>query len=163
MRQASVYRPLGLTIAIFAGVVLFGLWPVTKLYVAWRLNAGFEDDGVIMGGSIPFDTLMIVTGIMGGVVIVTALFAWLGRPRQIRFIFQFAVLATGLCLISETLYRISQETKTLTATSGDQVLQNILLCQLPLQILMTVYIIWYCNRAPARAFYRQEPYIPPQT
>jgi len=32
-------------------------------------------------------------------------------------------------------------------------LRNVLLCQLPLMVLVPLYVVWYLNRAPARAFF----------
>lgn len=157
-----VYRPLGLTIAIMAGVVLFGVWPLTKFYIAYRLNADVDDGGLIFGSSLPFDTLIQATAVVGVLVILSAVFAWIGRPASIQYMFQVIILLSAFLLIGEAIYRTTQETTGINSSfqSGDATAEDILRCQVPLQILTALYIIWYCNRAPARAFYRQEPATP---
>ncbi|MFP4323254.1 MAG: hypothetical protein ACLFTK_12440 [Anaerolineales bacterium] len=150
--RPEVYRPLGLTIAILGAVLLFGAWPLVKLYIVWRLNARvFEGDDLMLAGSTtPMDGYTYITGILGVVVILTSLFAWLGRPPVIRFVFQGAVLLAAVALVAEAITRASSQ-------ASSDVLREVLRCQAPIQVLMAVYIVWYCNRAPARAFYRQEP------
>jgi hypothetical protein len=36
-------------------------------------------------------------------------------------------------------------------------MRTLLRCQFPAMILAPPYVIWYINRAPARAFYRRVP------
>lgn len=154
--QKRVYRPFGLTLAILMAIILFAAFPLLKLYFAWRLDdcggGGAFDCGITGFG---LDTWNWVVGGLGAVVLVTAILAWIGKPPQIRFIFQGAVLVTGIAIILEVIAR-SSETNALD-DSATELMRNILRCQVPFQILLALYIIWYCNRAPARAFYRQEP------
>lgn len=163
MRSESnrVFRPLGLSLAIAAGSILFGLWPLVKFYVAWRWNRGFEEDGAILGALIPFDWITILTGFLGVCVLISAVWAWLGKPPQARFVFQGLILITTLVLIGETYFRVTSPDETYNAIYPlEQSLSSALQCQVPLQILLTLYIMWYCNRAPARAFYLQKPLQP---
>jgi hypothetical protein len=134
---------------------------MVKFYFTWRLNdstsAEVSKQGLVqLGATLPFDALTYFTGLLGGFVLLTALLAWRGRPPQSRFVFQALVLLTCLSLIGETLYRLRESTAALD-TSLDGPVYAALRCQIPFQILLSLYIIWYCNRAPARAFYRQEP------
>ncbi len=151
-----VFRPLGLTLAIIAAVILFGIWPLVKFYVTWRLNAGqFGGDNLMLAGSTtPFDGFTYLSAILGIVVIVSAGFAWRGRLPWIRFVFQGATLLTVTVLIAEAIARTQ-------TTNADDVLRDVLRCQLPVQAFIALYIVWYNNRAPARAFYRQTPLTQP--
>ena len=152
----SVRRPFGLTLAIIMAIMLFGIWPLMKLYFAWDLSSGVNDSGFAWGNdTFAFDTANKVVGLLGAAVIVSAIFAWYGKPPQVRFVFQALVLITGIALIIETAMRAAPGD--VFADSASAALADVLRCQVPIQILTALYIIWYCNRAPARAFYRQEP------
>lgn len=156
-KPTRVRRPLGLTLAIFAAFALFGFWPLLKTYLAWQFEEDrTNSDALIFSGNstFPFDAFTQFLGLLGVLVIISAIFAWLGRPPVIRFVFQAAVLITGIALISETVYRTSDATY---LDSLEQAMGGVMQGQVPVQILTALYIIWYCNRAPARAFYRQEP------
>lgn len=153
--QKRVYRPFGLTLAIIMGIVLFAAFPLLKLYFAWRLDDCSNDAGFDCGiTGFSLDSWNWAGGILGAIVLISAIFAWIGKPPQIRFIFQGAVLITGLEIILEAIARSSGGS---ASSSAAEMMRNILRCQVPFQILLALYIIWYCNRAPARAFYRQEP------
>ncbi len=153
-----VFRPLGLTLAIITGAILFGFFPLLKAYIAWRWNRGFEEDGAILGATIPYDNFTLLTGTLGCLVLLSACFAWWGKPPQIRFVYQGAVLITSFSLIAETITRMQTAYNPATAIYPlEDTIQQALQCQVPFQILLTLYIIWYCNRAPARAFYQQKP------
>jgi len=153
-----VFRPLGLALAVAAGFILFGIFPILKSYISWRLNRGIESNGVVVGASIPFDGFTYLGTGLGIVVFVLAFFAWRGKPPQVRFVFQGAVLLSVLLVILETLFRLNTNSgaDALFTNSGGDTINAIFRTQVPLQILTAIYIIWYCNRAPARAFYRQE-------
>jgi hypothetical protein len=154
MKQ-RVYRPLGLTLAILSGIILFGVWPLVKFYLAYRLNFAAEQDSLLIAWgaeSLPLDWLTYLVGALGVLVIITAVFAWIGKPPYIQYVFQAVILITGIALVGETLYR--------TAAPADSItdfVNNVSERQIPIQVLVALYIIWYCNRAPAQAFYRQEP------
>jgi hypothetical protein len=126
--------------------------------MAWRLNHGIEgDSGEIIGAALPLDGFSYFSVVMGLVVFITAIFAWRGKPAQARLFFLSAVVIISCGLIGENLYRILNPPTYWSST--DQMMENFLRCQLPFQIMVCLYIIWYCNRAPARAFYRQEPLL----
>lgn len=154
-----VRRPLGLQLAIVSAIILFSGWTLVKFYIAYRLNRGVQDEqGIIFGTTLPYDWLTQLSALLGVIVLISALFAWWGKPPQIRFVFQGAVLLTAILLIAETIYRLQpSDEPSLSIVSGEDAMKDALRCQIPLQILTALYIIWYCNRAPARAFYRQEP------
>lgn len=149
-----VFRPLGLTIGIMAAFVLFGFWPIIKFYIAYRLNAG-EELFVISG--FPYDTWAKVGGVAGVLVMTSAVFAWLGKPPTMRWIFQVFVLASGILLIGESLYRIYGDTSIAGMGSLNDVATDTARCLIPTQIGTLLYVLWFMNRAPARAFYTQTP------
>lgn len=159
--KSRVFRPLGLTLAILTGILAFGIYPILKAYFAWRLNTCTTVDGFSCGSTtFPFDTLTQFIAGLGILVIITAIFAWRGRPPQIRFIFQGAILFTAFMLVLETIIRIRGDKPTIWEGGLDstvQLFEAVLKGQIPILILVALYIIWYCNRAPARAFYRQQP------
>jgi hypothetical protein len=153
-----------LTLAILTGVALFALFPLLKWYMAWRLNEGVVEDGALIGATLPYDFFTWATALLGLAVLLTALFAWVGRPKAVRWLYQGFVLLTCLLLLAESYVRLTEEPRTaeeaLVISSGQQTIATFLRCQIPFQILVVLYIIWYCNRAPARAFYSQVPLAP---
>jgi hypothetical protein len=160
MKPRRIHRPLGLTIAILAGMFFFGTGPLLNVYLAWRLDRSLGQDTIDFGTSLPFDSLTILGGVLGALVLVSAVFAWRGKPQQSRFIFQGLILLTAITVIGTQIYRVVNDESNIFTDSSAEALKSIFQCLLPLQITIAVYIIWYCNRAPARAFYRQEPYTP---
>lgn len=162
-KNPRVFRPLGLTLAILAAIVAFSVYPIAKTYFAYRLNDCTNDAGFACGiSSFPFDTLTQAIGVLGVVVFITAIFAWWGKPPQIRFIFQGAVLLTAIMLMLESIVRVLDANTDLSEgqlfkDSTEELFNSVLRCQIPMLILVALYIIWYCNRAPARAFYTQKP------
>ena len=144
-KAVKVYRPPGLTLAIIAAVVLFSGWSLVKFYIAWRLNAGIEKDGILFGSTLPFDLLTQINGFLGALVVLTAIFAWRGKPPQARFVFQGVVLLSVVGLIVETILRSTSTTGSdglVVINSGENIVKSFSQCQIPLQIMVTLYIIW---------------------
>lgn len=158
--KTRVFRPLGLTIAILTGIIAFSAYPLLKAYFAWRLNNCTTVDGFTCGSTtFPFDALTQGIAGLGILVFITAIFAWRGKPPEIRFVFQGSVLLTAVMLVLESIIRIQGDKPTIWEGGIDstvQLFESVLKGQIPILILVALYIIWYCNRAPARAFYRQE-------
>lgn len=155
--DSLVARPLGLSIAIASAIMFFGLMPLLRFYMAWRLNQGISGDDEIIGTTFPLNGFSYFSAVMGAIVVIAAVLAWRGKPVQVRLFFLGTVVVMSLALIGENVYNLANPPT--YWSSADQMLSNFLLCQLPFQILSCLYIIWYCNRAPARAFYRQEPLL----
>jgi hypothetical protein len=149
-----VFRPLGLTIGIMAAFVLFGFWQLIKFYIAYRLNAG-EKYFVVSG--FPYDNWTKAGGIAGVLIMTCAVFAWLGKPPMMRWIFQVMVLVSGLLLIGEAFTRIYGTTSITGMGSLNNVASDTSQCLIPTYIGTLVYVLWFMNRAPARAFYTQTP------
>ena len=144
---------MGLTIAILATAVLYGFMPLVEVYFLRRIDAT-ADDAYLLGG-IEIDTWTWLEGMVGGIILVVCLLAWWGRPAQIRFV----LVGVLLLLTGISLYRIVEAwTSSVDPIFGGQaqsVMRNVLRCQLPMMIIVPLYVVWYINRAPARAFYRQ--------
>ncbi len=154
-RHARVYRPLGLSIAILATAVIYGLFPLGEVYFLHRIEATAADTYLVSG--VDVGDWNIIQGIYGVCILVACVLAWWGRPRQIRF-----VLVLLLIVITPVnLYRIleawTSSVDPIFGGQGQEVDRAILLCQFPAMLLLPPYAIWYLNRAPARAFYRRVP------
>jgi hypothetical protein len=150
-----VRRPLGLTIAILAIAVWYGVLPLLRLYFMQRVGATAEESYV--PGGIDITTWDWLEGLIGGGMLILCILAWWGRPPWIRIVLMSAMLVLTVFF----LYRILQAAVSkVDPIFGGQVqsdIRRLLLCQLPAMILVPPYGVWYLNRAPARAFYRRVP------
>lgn len=152
-KSEYVFRPLGLTIGIMAAFVLFGFWPLIKFYIAYRLNSG-EDMFMISG--FPYDTWTKAGGVAGVLIMSSAIFAWIGKPPMMRWMFQIFVLASGIILIGSELYP-SNEPATVVGLGSMNDVADTAKRLIPTYFITLIYILWFMNRAPARAFYTQTP------
>ncbi len=150
-----VRRPLGLTIAIWGTAALFGVLPLLEVYFLKRLNATAYE-AFILGG-VDISTWNWLEGLFGGVMLIICALAWLGRPSWIRF----ALVGMLLIMTAINCYRIYQAWTTsadpIFGGQTQQGLRVLLRCQLPGLLVLPPYVVWYINRAPARAFYRRVP------
>lgn len=154
-RYSRVYRPLGVSIAILATAVIYGLMPLGEIYFLQRINATAADTYLLSG--VEMNDWTVVQGAYGSLVLLACILAWWGRPPQIRF-----VLIGLLVLITPVnLYRIIQawtsSVDMIFGGPGQEADRAFLICQFPAMLLLPPYVIWYLNRAPARAFYRRIP------
>ncbi|MCC7206303.1 MAG: hypothetical protein IT323_03300 [Anaerolineae bacterium] len=143
------FRPLGLTLAILATALGYGLIPMLPvLLVLWTALTGREI-GLEMANT-PLNWLGVLLGVA---VLVACVFAWWGRPRGVRR----ALLILVWLSTAFMLYRVG-----LALTSAPSLGQvggslssgmAVLLCQGPVLVFVPLYVTWYLNRAPARAFY----------
>ncbi|GAB4414342.1 MAG: hypothetical protein Kow00106_09380 [Anaerolineae bacterium] len=150
-----VRRPPGLTLALLATAALYGLLPLLEAYFLYRLDATAEEAFLLGGVTITAWTW--AQAAYGAVMLLVCGLAWWGRPPQIRFVLS----ALLLLLTAVTLYRVVETwTTPQDPIFGGQVqtaLRGFLRCQLPALVLVPLYVLWYLNRAPARAFYRRVP------
>lgn len=154
-RSDRVHRPPGLSLAILAVALLYGAMPLVEVYFLRRIDA-VSEEAFILGG-VGIDTWTILEGLYGGLVLVVCILAWWGRPAWIRYVFMVAVLLPAAVM----LYRVIQTWLTpadpIAGGQAQEIAQGFLRCQLPGLILVPLYVVWYANRAPARAFYRRVP------
>jgi len=153
--KTAVHRPLGLTLALLATAALYGAVPLMEVYFLHRVEIATEN-AFLLGG-VDISAWTWVEGGFGVIVLIVCALAWWGRPHQVRYVL------VGLLLISTgvNLYRIIEAwTSSVDPLFGGQAqsaLRGYLRCQLPLMIIVPLYVIWYINRAPARAFFKRVP------
>lgn len=153
--SVRVRRPPGLTLALLATAALYGVLPLLEAYFLYRLDATAEE-AFLLGG-VTVTTWTWAQAAYGVLVLAVCGLAWWGRPPQIRFVLSGLLLV----LTAITLYRVVETwTTPQDPIFGGQVqsaLRGWLRCQLPALVLVPLYVTWYLNRAPARAFYRRVP------
>jgi len=152
-------RPFGVTLAIAVSVLLFSIIPLITVGMRFALETYILDttseDGVMVGTDSPdpltdSDTL-IQLGISVGFLVV-ALFSWRGRPRWMRFVLMLSVVMIAGVLLWQAFdnFQGSQ----LEGGSADTIIRFLQQGQIIFLIVIPLYVVWYLNRAPARAFYR---------
>ena len=153
LAEERVRRPPGVTLALVAVALLYGVRPLLEAALFHRLDAT-ADEALIPGG-ITISVWTTVEGAVGGVMLILCALAWIGRPPRIRW----ALIGAMLALTAVNLFRIIQAWGTapdpIFGGQMQSALRSALLCQLPLMVLVPLYVVWYLNRAPARAFFRQ--------
>lgn len=164
-------RPLGLSLAILLCVMLYSVLPFALLGLDFMIQSRFQQfddmtipmpDGeelrAIAAGSdaelVNTRRLVIEAGLGLGFLVI-AVFAWRGRPRWMRLLLMAFVLffaAFNAYAIFMALTRIPSLDEGIT--SADGLVNSFLIGRLVITVLIPVYVVWYLNRAPARAFYR---------
>ncbi|MAS34349.1 MAG: hypothetical protein CL610_10100 [Anaerolineaceae bacterium] len=154
-------RPLGLSLAILISVVLFSLLPIGQVIFVLSLQRQFEsieflEGGGAVGGSLQVSqTNLIVPVILGILFLLIAILAWRGRPPQIRFVFVAAVIIVTLVTIALSTAGVAQPADVSQGIdSGMQLTSSLMSARVLVSVLVALYVIWYVNRGPARAFFR---------
>ncbi len=154
-RSERVYRPPGLSIAIIATAVIYGLLPLANIYFKWRVQT--VDDSNLIGSGIDITTWDWLGGAFGVGLLLLCIPAWRGRPGRIRFVFMGALLL----VVGVHLFRIievwTDDVNPIFDGQAGQTIHDFLMCQVPMLIIVPLYVIWYFNRAPARAYYQGVP------
>ncbi len=152
-------RPLGLSVALFATAVLYGVLPLLEVYFLWRLDMA-ASEAYILGG-VDITVWNWVEGGLGVVMLVVCALAWRGKPPWIRHV----LVGLLLTVTAANLYRIWEAWHSAVNPIFDgqaqAVLQDFLRCQFPALVVVPLYVLWYVNRAPSRAFYRRSA-APPE-
>jgi hypothetical protein len=157
--QAKPGRPLGVTIAIILSVCLFSLFPIAQLglvvLVQHQVNSDLGGTGGITMLGVD-ETMLLVQMFLRVAFLVVAFFAWRGRPPVMRFVFMaFILILTVLTIAANLLPSLTTQTCTqLPCDSSAEYLREIARLTLLPTILVPLYVVWYLNRGPARAFYR---------
>lgn len=172
MRQVSVMndrppRTLGIMLAIWVSALSYSLMPL--IYIIWvviyrvRLNSievivGMSSDTVGGLGIAVLSWWEI--GAWGGLALgygAVAVWVWRGGKSIMRHILTSGVVVALVGYMTLAWYRISQnnrlmlESGELSAPSGIGVILN---SGFAFSLLVTLYVLWYLNRGPARAFFR---------
>lgn len=153
-------RPLGVAIAIFTSVCVFSLLPLAQVafLIVLSRHSYFDSAGYAGGTDVlglNHATLIFQAG-LGVVYLVIAVFAWRGRPAYIRQITMvYIVLLMAVTIVTNVLPTLTVEPcSSLPCDSSGEVRQQLACAQLPIIVLVPLYVLWYLNRGPARAFYR---------
>lgn len=159
-------RPFGVTLAILVGIVFFSILPLSWVGMRVAIESHITKDQTIMlpdgtelssnglsGTESAFSDsqLMLQVGVSIGFLII-AYFAWRGKPPIMRHVYTVAVLLISGVLVFQQLNVLLGPDR--SGGSLDEALSVIVYGQLSGYILLPLYVIWYLNRAPARAFYR---------
>lgn len=158
-------RPFGVTLAILSSILLFTILPLMEvgivLIVQQRfMNLQLVDDGIqpiAMGGDfLGFSPLLVILqAALAFIFLVIAILAWRGRPASIRFGLIAAVIVLTLIRLGLLFLPIlSTPSFENGIDSGASVWEALGIGQFLSSLPVLLYVMWYMNRAPARAFYR---------
>jgi cytochrome bd-type quinol oxidase subunit 2 len=162
-------RTLGLSLAIIASVILFSILPLMQVGTVLLLRARFEAASLTVdeqnqniaplavGGSYTGvdESALIVQTVLGVAFLGIAFFAWRGKPAWIRFVMLASVVVLTLVTVGfSILPLLSQPDINQGFDSGAGIRDVLLSGRLLLSILVALYVVWYVNRGPARAYYR---------
>ncbi|MBL8132620.1 MAG: hypothetical protein JNL42_12245 [Anaerolineae bacterium] len=163
-------RTLGLSLAILASVMLFTLLPLLQVSIFFAVQYRFsqvnlpvdpssEDTAapIAIGGSaggVP-DTALIVQIALGLGYLPLAVAAWRGRPASIRKTIMAGVILLTLATALMTAVNLSSAPTVQNGIdSGEDLRRGLLISRTISSALIALYVVWYMNRGPARAFYR---------
>ncbi|RMG73770.1 MAG: hypothetical protein D6711_10285 [Chloroflexi bacterium] len=105
--------------------------------------------GVDIGISLEKREVIIQTSLAIGFLII-AILSWVGKPAFMRHILRISVV-----LISAvSIYMLLQPKDAWSGGSLDSLLDQLTAGFIAWYILVPLYVVWYLNRGPARAFYR---------
>ena len=147
-------RPLGLVLAIFAAFVIYGLGPLIPLFLRLLIDLRGSQAGIDTRSIVDWEAIAFAVA-----VFILCVLAWLGRPRWSRWGLIVVVwLATVVQLISTIQSLTPQPIGPAGTVGGDfqSLTRPLQFCQLIYLVLIPLYLTWYMNRSPARAFYRRD-------
>jgi hypothetical protein len=163
-------RPLGLSLAIITSAMLFSILPIGQIifFLALRQrfqNIEFLEGGGAIGGNMQFSDTALIWQVIGGVIfLIIAIFAWRGKPPSIRYLLLAAVLILTAVTIVVTIISLSSVPDVqLGIDSAASIQDSLLRARLVVTALVSLYVVWYVNRGPARAFYRGYYLAEPQS
>ncbi|MCB9451887.1 MAG: hypothetical protein H6672_10635 [Anaerolineaceae bacterium] len=156
-------RPLGVSLAIVMSVIWFSVLPLLQVGLVLLIHQRFQNIDFASSGVQPVATggdflgvpiwMLAFQAAFGAAFLIVAVFAWRGRPRWMRQALPGAVgLLTGVILIFTLQQAFSQPDLQagISSVDGTSLLKGDFLGSL----LLMLFVIWYMNRGPARAFYR---------
>lgn len=170
MQDNASGRTLGVSLAVIASALLFTVLPLIQvamvLIVQARLSnlpaqlAAQQDvlgEPLFSGGDLlglsPVAVALQMVLALGFAPI--AVLAWRGGRPSVRLLFIGAVLAlTAISLLRALAAALGQPTLEGGLDSGQALAQQAAACSLVWQAAIPLYVLWYMNRAPARAFFR---------
>lgn len=143
-------RPLGLTIAILSTAFGYGILPLSPfLLVVWASATQRGIGTELFGGPPSWAQIAFSAAIL-----ITAVLAWVGRPPWSRWLLLALVWLQTMLLVIRFIAALTTP-PTLFGVGGNISGNGLWVCQAPLIVLIPLYVTWYLNRAPARAFYQR--------
>ena len=165
-------RPLGVTLAIVTSTVVFSFWPAMLVLLVVTINQRVDQACGDLNSLLPeaqaeqfvcgsnfaagftIERLLLQIGISIAFLLI-AFFAWRGRPPVMRFVLMgTVVLLPALTIIASVLPVLNGDSEGASGGSSDWLLSSFQWGHLVTLLLVPLYVIWYLNRGPARAFYR---------
>ncbi len=162
-------RTVGLSLAILASVMLFSILPLTQVTLVLTIRAKVQQVNLPLPGetdpTTPIayggdftgvsDTSLVIQTVLAVIFLGIAICAWLGRPRWIRLTMWVAVLVLTVVTAVQTVApMLSPPDLSQGFDSGASIARTLLSGRLLFSFLLALYVVWYMNRGPARAFYR---------
>jgi hypothetical protein len=146
------YRPLGLTIALLATALGYGLIPLLPVALILWSQISRHGVGVDFVGGAPGWAAVV----LGVLTLITSVLAWIGRPYRVRAALLILVWVTSAVWVFRIVQSFTQQGSFLGEVGGSLSSPTAgLICQGPLLVLIPLYVTWYLNRAPARQFFRR--------
>jgi hypothetical protein len=162
-------RPLGVTLAIISSALLLGIIPLAYIGIITLIRRNIYNNLTGAEGSQPMflgvdyvglpDWRIAVQVIMALAFLLVAAFAWRGKPAAMRWILPLGV-AVSLFINGLLAFAVQQPAAQAGASSADAFFAAFDTGRIVIGLLTFLYVLWYMNRAPARAFYRGY-FLPP--
>lgn len=158
-------RPLGVTLAIIVSVIMYSLLPLASVILVVTAERVVSESVAELGASASGGDLfggytkaqLVIQTILSIVFFIIAFLAWRGNRGYMRFVLIISVILLaavniGLILIA----KVTENNEGIVGQTGgsQDILESLQIGQVLLLILVPIYVIWYLNRGPARAFYR---------
>ncbi len=155
-------RTFGLMIAIWLSVVWFTGVPLANtafvMSLRWRFrNINIDTtNSTISGGTITgTSNLLLAYWVFQAITfLVVASLAWNWRSQRSRYLLFAMVLALTVLNIGGTVWGLVGASSANALDSSGNLTSSLLGAQLCFTITIPLYVMWYINRGPARAFYR---------
>ncbi len=165
-------RPIGVSLAIIMSVIWFAVLPLLQVGLLLLIQQRFQNLDFTAGGIEPIAYggdflgvpvwILVVQVICGILILFVAVFAWRGRPRWMRQALPGAVILLTMTTLFLTLRQATTQPDLQAGISSmDAISTAILKGEFLGSLLVMLYVVWYMNRGPARAFYRGHYLIRP--
>lgn len=138
--------------ALLAVTLFYGLYPLVFAYPAlWSAVTG---RGQLFGFEFMGGNWGVVGLVLAALILVATVFAWRGRPSGVRLAYIVLVWAAAATQLAREIPALNPPSPD-AAFSGSnvQLPASFYVCQTLFNFLIPLYVTWYLNRAPARAFY----------
>jgi len=161
-------RPFGVTLAVALTILMYTIFPLVAIGGVLIIENFFAN---VPSDTSPFGTPMVSGGdFRGGITntqlflqaavaigfLVIAIITWRGKRSYMRYIFMIVVLGLAIFAVIPAILP-AQETANVGISGGsmDGVSNTLETLGIIAQGMITpLYVIWYMNRGPARAFFR---------